>query len=88
MDKEIIEKLLREADNKYFASHSDHTKYDYEGHLSFTADYLVKHLKGGNNGKDHSKSTPTGGHKSQRQSSSAGAKTKKSVQVPRLRLTH
>lgn len=85
LDKEKLKKLLREADTKYYASAPDNRKFDYEGHLDFTADYLVKHLKGG---KDKAKSTSHRGYKSQRQNSPVSSKPKKKLQVPRVQHTH
>lgn len=47
LDKEKIQELLRKADSKWFATHGG--QYKYEEHLEFTAEYIVKHYKGGNN---------------------------------------
>ena len=49
LDKGAVLQLLRKADSKWFTTHGG--QYKYEEHLEFTAEYLVKHYKGGNNAK-------------------------------------
>ena len=43
LDKERIQELLQKADSKWFASHGG--QFNYQEHLQFTAEYLVKHYK-------------------------------------------
>ena len=44
LDKERIRELLQKADGKWFARHKG--QFNYQEHLDFTADYIVKHYKG------------------------------------------
>jgi len=47
LNKEIIKELIRESDKKWFSHHSG--EYKYEAHLEFTADYVSRRYKKGQN---------------------------------------
>jgi len=43
LDKVRIRELLQKADDKWYAQHSG--RFNYQSHLDFVADYIVKHYK-------------------------------------------
>ena len=40
LDKKVVRDLIEEADRKWFSKHA--TDCDYQGHLDFVSDYLVR----------------------------------------------
>lgn len=40
LDKEMMLRLLRKADSKWFAQHSG--QFNYQEHLAFTAEYVAR----------------------------------------------
>lgn len=73
LDKEKLTQLLREADDRWFASHSG--GYKYSEHLVHTAGYITKNYnrKRGKNGKRRTGST--GEAEGKRKSRRSGKKT-------------
>jgi phage anti-repressor protein len=43
LNKEQVEKILREADRKWFKEHTG--EYKYSEHIEFVADYLSRHYR-------------------------------------------
>ncbi|GAI66745.1 unnamed protein product [marine sediment metagenome] len=43
LDKEKIQQLLRQADERWYTQHSG--SYNYQEHLGFTADYISKRYR-------------------------------------------